>query len=82
MEKVITVAVQMKTTHALQEAFSHVLWIGGATDSGKSTAAKILVDHHQLQLYSYDRRDIAHHELLASTHPEYAAFMSASLDER
>jgi hypothetical protein len=32
-------------------ALSHVLWIGGATDSGKSTAAQKLAQRHQLQVY-------------------------------
>lgn len=65
----------------LQELL-HVLWIGGATDCGKSTVAKGLAERHDLQLYHYDQRDLAHHEQLALTNPAYRAFLEASLDER
>jgi 2-phosphoglycerate kinase len=66
----------------LTQALSHILWIGGATDSGKSTVAQKLGERHQLQVYHYDRRDSAHHEQLATTIPAYRAFLDASLDER
>ena len=61
---------------------SYVLWIGGATDSGKSTAAQTLTERYQLQVYHYDGHDLAHHEQLAKTSPSYRAFLAASLDER
>ena len=66
----------------LRQALSHVLWIGGATDAGKSTAARTLAERHGLQAYHYDRRDLAHHQRLAETHPAYRALLAASLDER
>jgi adenylate kinase family enzyme len=66
----------------LTQALSHVLWIGGATDSGKTTAAQMLSERHSLQVYHYDRRDAAHHEELAKTIPVHQAFLAASLDER
>ena len=69
-------------TQAGPQAFSHVLWIGGATDSGKSTLAQKLAERHGLQIYHYDKRDLAHHEQLAQTRPAYQAFLTASLDER
>jgi adenylate kinase family enzyme len=65
-----------------RHALSHVLWIGGATDSGKSTAAQKLAQRHLLQFYHYDKRDLAHHEQLAKTIPAYRDFLDASLDER
>jgi len=65
-----------------RQSLSHVLWIGGATDSGKSTAAQKLAERHQLQVYHYDWRDLAHHERLAKTNPVYRAFLAASLDDR
>jgi 2-phosphoglycerate kinase len=61
---------------------THVLWIGGATDSGKSTLAIQLAGRHGLQVYHYDRRDLAHHEILAQTNPAYRSFLTASLGER
>src|SRR5688572_9543714 len=60
----------------------HVLWIGGAPDSGKSTVARLLAVRHGLQVYHYDSHDLAHHETLAVARPAYRAFLDASLDER
>jgi hypothetical protein len=62
--------------------FSHVLWIGGTTDSGKSTLAQVLAERRRLHVYHYDKRDLAHHEQLAQNHPAYRSFLAASLDER
>jgi len=67
---------------ARQQLASHVLWIGGAPDTGKSTVAQILAERHELQVYHYDRHDARHHQRLAETIPRYRAFLSASLDER
>lgn len=66
----------------LINALSHVLWIGGAPDSGKSTIAQELAGRHQLQAYHYDQHDLAHHEQLAQTSLRHRAFLNASLDER
>ena len=63
-------------------SLAHVLWIGGATDAGKTTAAQILATRHSLQLYNYDRHDLRHHEHLAQTSPHYRDFLEASMDER
>lgn len=63
-------------------ALAHVLWIGGATDAGKTSVAQILASRHGWQIYSYDRTDVAHHELLAQHQPSYRAFLDQSLDER
>ena len=66
----------------LRQALSHVLWIGGGTDTGKTTVSQIVAERHGLQLYHYDRRDLPQVERLAQTSPRYRAFLSASLDER
>jgi adenylate kinase family enzyme len=66
----------------LKQALSHVLWIGGATDSGKTTVAQTLADRCRLDVYHYDWRDLAHHEVLAKTMPVHRAHLDASLDER
>ena len=65
-----------------QPALAHVLWIGGATDSGKSTLAQKLGERYPLQIYHYDQPDSAHHQRLAEALPAYRAFIQASLDER
>ena len=36
-------------SQTLKEALSHVVWIGGATDCGKTTIAKNLAKRHQWQ---------------------------------
>ena len=66
----------------MQRAFFRVLWIGGATDSGKTTTARILAERHGLPIYHYDKHDLAHHEKLAKTYPAYRDFLAASLDDR
>jgi len=71
-----------KAQQASAGALAHVLWIGGATDAGKSTVADMLAERHGLQVYHYDRRDLAHHEQLAATSAVYRAWLDASLDER
>ena len=59
-----------------------ILWIGGATDAGKTTLARELAARFGCELYEYDRTDAIHHEALASEHPDIAAFLQASLDDR
>ena len=65
----------------LGQALSHVLWIGGATDTGKTTASQIIAERHGLYVYSYDRHDRPQIERLARTHAHYRAFLAASLEE-
>jgi adenylylsulfate kinase-like enzyme len=31
----------------LKRAFAHVLWLGGASDAGKSTVARLLAERHR-----------------------------------
>ncbi|HEX2516680.1 MAG TPA: hypothetical protein VH257_18395, partial [Chloroflexota bacterium] len=42
---------------ALKAALAHVRWIGGATDSGKTSVARALAQEYGLQAYHYDRYD-------------------------
>ena len=72
----------MSNAADLKKSFSHVLWIGGATDTGKTTVARILSQRYGFQVYHYDRHDLPHHQRLAQTHKRYRAFLDASLDER
>jgi hypothetical protein len=61
---------------------SAYLWIGGATDAGKTTQARRLALMHTLSLYECDRADAAQHERLAATSPSWRAFLEEGLDER
>jgi adenylate kinase family enzyme len=38
-------------------SLGHVLWIGGATDSGKTSVARAVAEKHSLQTYHYDHFD-------------------------
>ncbi len=66
----------------MKKLLTHVLWIGGATDTGKSTIAQRLATRHELHVYHYDKTDAEHHRKLAETVPEIQRFNEASLDER
>jgi 2-phosphoglycerate kinase len=61
---------------------AHVLWIGGATDAGKTTVADMLAARYGLQTYHYDRADRLHIERLAQSLPDYRAALAESLDEK
>lgn len=58
------------------------LWIGGGTDAGKTTVARILALTHTLALYECDGANAAHHAQLAEQDDDIAAFLSATVDER
>jgi hypothetical protein len=65
-------------------AFAHVLWIGGASDAGKSTVARLLAERHRWQWYPCDFHE--HNHLIARADPErqpaiYAEFQK-SVEER
>jgi hypothetical protein len=72
----------------LTKRFAHVLWIGGATDAGKSTIAENLASRHSMHVYHYNGVDAEHHEKLAKTVPviqgwvvpEPQALLARSLD--
>jgi hypothetical protein len=66
----------------LGQALSHVLWIGGATDTGKTTISEIFAVRYGFQVYHYDRHDQSQMEHLAQGFPHYRVFLEASLDER
>jgi hypothetical protein len=40
--------------------FTHILWIGGPPDAGKSTVADLLGSWHGLPVYHFDRHEMAH----------------------
>jgi hypothetical protein len=53
----------------IRQALSHILWTGDATDTGKTSIAKMIAHRHGLQLYHYDANDAAQIERLAQTLP-------------
>ena len=65
-----------------KKQLAHILWIGGATDTGKSTIAQNLATRHDMYVYHYDQTDSDHHMKLAETVSEIQKFNDASLDER
>jgi 2-phosphoglycerate kinase len=67
---------------SLRERLSHVLWIGGGTDSGKTSVAALLSKQYSWPVYHYDQADLRHHKRLAETSEEVAAFLAQSMDER
>lgn len=48
----------------LTSTLQHVLWIGGGTDTGKTSIAQAIADRHGLQIYHYDRNEPSHIERL------------------
>jgi shikimate kinase len=61
---------------------SQVLWIGGATDAGKTTVSHIIARRLGFQIYDYDRRDLPQIKRLAQSNLTYQAFLTASVEER
>lgn len=68
-------------TQVHKQALSHVLWIGGATDTGKTTIARMIAKKWGLEVYDYDQRDLPQVEYLARTHADYRAFLAASVED-
>ena len=66
---------------ALRHNLSHVLWIGGSTDSGKTSIARCLGEQYGLQVYHYDQHDLPQVQRLAQSNPTYRESLSATLEE-
>jgi hypothetical protein len=68
----------------LMRRLAHVLWIGGASDAGKSTVARLLAEHHRWQIYPCDFHE--HNHFIARADPDRQPTMfgemQKSLDER
>lgn len=58
------------------------LWIGGATDAGKTTVARRLALFHTLALFECDRRDAAEHARIAQASPAYRTFLDMDVEAR
>ena len=64
----------------VREALSHVLWIGGGPQAGKTTLSRLLAGTWDLKAYSLDWHLSREHRLRAGPHA--AAFGALSMDER
>ena len=74
--------MSLSTGPEVKKQLAHILWIGGATDSGKSTVAAMLAEHWNIPVYHFDRADSRQIEILAKNIPEVSQFLQASLEER
>jgi hypothetical protein len=74
----------MLNNNDLKQALAHVLWIGGATDAGKSSVAERLVQKYKLRLYSFDEQAENFWENHLSKMPltRSYAWMAMAMDER
>jgi len=64
----------------LGRALSHVLWIGGGPQAGKTTLSRLLAGKWDLKIYDLDWHGVRDHERRPT--PEIAAFAALSMDER
>ncbi len=74
----------MAITGNVREVLSHVLWIGGPPDSGKTTIANILAEKYGLSVYHFDRHEPAHDarmRLEPARYPNAATWDAMTLDE-
>ncbi len=65
-----------------KQALAHVLWIGGATDAGKTTVAEIIAERHGLHYYNYDRHGRKHQKKLDKRFAYSRKWSNQSNDER
>src|SRR5947199_632058 len=64
----------------VREALSHVLWIGGGPQAGKTTLSRLLAGKWDLKIYNLDWHGVRDHE--RRPHPMITAFAAMSMDER
>lgn len=63
-------------------SFAHVLWVGGATDAGKTTVAQLLGKRYNWQTYHYDHHSHGYLEKKAETEQLYREFLAATNNDR
>jgi len=64
----------------LHDALSHILWLGGGPQSGKTTLSRLLAGKYELKIYNLDWHAVRDHERRPSA--AIAAFQRLSMDER
>lgn len=64
----------------LSAALSHVLWIGGGPQAGKTTLSRLLAGKYDLAIYNLDWHGAREHGLRAG--PAAAAFARLTMDQR
>ncbi len=64
----------------MRERLSHVLWIGGGPQAGKTTLSRLLAGKWDLKIYNLDWHAVREHDL--RSRPAAAAFSRLSIDER
>ena len=73
---------EMLTVLELKSALSHILWIGGGTDAGKTTTSQIVAEKLKCQVYHYDRSSGAAERLGREKAPRMFEWIEMSVDER
>lgn len=66
----------------LKQALSRVLFLGGATDAGKTTVSRILAERHGWQLYNYDQQSPRHFEKVVEIDSRHRFWRDPSDEER
>lgn len=64
----------------LHESLSHVLWIGGGPQAGKTTLSRLLAGKWDLRIYNLDWHAVREHAERPT--PEVRAFIALSMDGR
>lgn len=64
----------------MRERLSHVLWIGGGPQAGKTTLSRLLAGKWDLKIYNLDWHAVRDHEL--RPRPATMAFAALSMDDR
>ena len=64
----------------MRERLSHVLWIGGGPQAGKTTLSRLLAGKWDLKIYNLDWHSV--HEPSLRPGPAVVAFKRLSMDER
>jgi hypothetical protein len=64
----------------MRERLSHVLWIGGGPQAGKTTLSRLLAGKWDLKIYNLDWHSV--HEPALRPGPAVVAFKRLSMDER
>jgi hypothetical protein len=64
----------------LRERLSHVLWLGGGPQAGKTTLSRLLAGKWDLKIYNLDWHGVREQDL--RTTPAVDAFRRLSMDER